>query len=62
MSIRFQSAEPESCSFHDKPYGMESIIGRQSFDKSDSLQGDLHCVELGAFPAWRTVGSICVDE
>lgn len=62
MSIRYQSAEPESCSFHDKPYGMESIIGRQSFDKSESLQGDLHWIELRAFPAWGAVDSICVDE
>ena len=55
MSIRYQSSEPESSSFHDKPYGTESIIGRQYFDMSDSLPGDLHWVELGAFPAWRTI-------
>lgn len=34
MSIRYQSSEPESCSFHDEPYGMEGIIGRQYFDMS----------------------------
>lgn len=55
MSIRYQSSEPESCSFQDKPYGMESIIGRQYFDMSDSFPGDLHWVELEALPAWRTI-------
>lgn len=54
-SDEYQSSEPENCSFQDKPYGMESIIGRQYFDMSDSFPDDLHWVELGTLPAWRTV-------
>lgn len=34
---------------------MESIIGRQYFDMSDSLPNGLQWAELGALPAWRNV-------